>query len=228
MLSEPSAGSYPGFPGLPMMSASALPTMARPVPNAKDPRYGLLGLVDVVKMTDKDIAMLSLGQDLQSFGLNLSSADCLYSSFSSPFSESSGAEPLYSVPQCYVNHTPSFKLENLAKIHMETLFYMFYSMPKDIMQAYAAQELYKRDWKYHSELKVWLKQRPQDVVYFDMNAWEQRQFNTATYRGNISAGFLTEEEVRVRAGQGAAFVSGTAGQGQAPPSSVGSVVGGPP
>lgn len=222
MISEPAPGNYPVFPGLPMMNSSVLPTLPRQGPSAtlvKDPRYGLLGLVDVVKMTDKDLAMLSLGQDLASFGLNLNSSDNLYASFSSPFSESSGAEPQYSVPPCYVNHAPSFKIENLVKIQIETLFYMFYSMPKDVMQAYAAQELYRRDWRYHTELKIWLKQRlPQELaqpgavavpfMFFDLKAWEQRPY-TEVYRGNIVAGFLSEEEVRVRSSQVISAPAGT-------------------
>ncbi|KAI9312173.1 hypothetical protein BX666DRAFT_1989419 [Dichotomocladium elegans] len=38
----------------------------------------------------------------------------------------------------------------------EILFYVFYSMPKDIAQEAAAQELYARNWRYHKELGMWL------------------------------------------------------------------------
>jgi len=37
----------------------------------------------------------------------------------------------------------------------ETLFYIFYCMPRDLLQAAAAHELYKRDWRYHKTLKRW-------------------------------------------------------------------------
>jgi CCR4-NOT transcription complex subunit 2 len=230
MLGDSSAASYPGFPSLSAVNAginsnlSRLPgvsqsTFPSPQVQSKDPKFGLLGLLDVVKMTDKDLSILSLGQDLASFGLNLNSSECLYASFTSPFAESSGTEPQYTVPTCYVNHPPSFKIENLTKIQIETLFYMFYSMPRDIMQAYAAQELYRREWRYHGELKLWLKQRlPQEIsqsqsgvsgspyAFFDVNTWEQRPFTNA-YRGNLAAGFLADDEVRVRSGP-ATIVSG--------------------
>lgn len=86
---------------------------------------------------------------------------------------------------------------------------MFYSMPKDILQACAAQELYRREWRYHEELKVWLKPRsPQELMqshpsvqflYFDCSVWETRLFTAP--RGNLAAGLLTEEDVRVKAPQ---------------------------
>jgi hypothetical protein len=53
---------------------------------AKEGGYGLAGLLDVIRMTDKDLNTLALGSDLTTFGLNLNSSDSLYLSFSSPFS----------------------------------------------------------------------------------------------------------------------------------------------
>jgi CCR4-NOT transcription complex subunit 2 len=104
-------------------------------------------------------------------------------------------------------HPPSLKAEHLTKFQLETLFYMFYNMPKDLLQAFAAQELYRRDWKFHVELKIWLKIRsPQDLlqshpnvqfVYFDSTTWETRLFTTP-YRGNLVAGLLSEDDIRVK------------------------------
>ena len=80
-------------------------------------------------------------------------------------------------------------------------------MPKDLLQACAAQELYRREWRYHGELRLWLKMRnPQELsqlqpnitfLYFDVSVWEARLF-TSQHRGNITSGLLTEEEVRVK------------------------------
>ena len=96
---------------------------------------------------------------------------------------------------------------------METLFYMFYSMPRDIMQAYAALELYKREWRYHIELKLWFKaintkdnddnnsnkdsNDNRQYIYFDISNWEQKAFDGST-RVNLSIGFLPEAEVKIR------------------------------
>lgn len=41
----------------------------------KAKKYGLLGLLGVIRMTDPDLNMLALGSDLTTVGLNLDSAD---------------------------------------------------------------------------------------------------------------------------------------------------------
>lgn len=62
------------------------------------------------------------------------------------------------------------KTTHLSKFHLETLFFIFYSMPKDVLQAYAAQELYSREWRYHTELKTWLKRAsPADAALLASN-----------------------------------------------------------
>ena len=76
-------------------------------------------------------------------------------------------------------------------------------MPRDTLQAYAATELYNRDWRYHKELKLWFTRATQtegvnapsvQYIYFDINQWERRLFT-----GNIQAlQLMTEEEVRIK------------------------------
>jgi CCR4-NOT transcription complex subunit 2 len=67
--------------------------------NALTGDYGLLGLLGVIRMTDADRNALALGSDLTLLGLNLGSAEQIYNTFSSPWSEGSGAskEPHYQV-----------------------------------------------------------------------------------------------------------------------------------
>ena len=77
---------------------------------------------------------------------------------------------------------------------------MFYAMPRDVLQTSASLELHRRDWRYHAELRVWLKARsPQELmqgqpnvqyVYFDASAWEARLF-TGNARAPLANGFLT-------------------------------------
>lgn len=97
-------------------------------------------------------------------------------------------------------HPPTPKPEHMGKFLVETLFYMFFAMPKDVLQISAAQELYRREWRWHSELRIWLKPRtPQEqmqshpgvhYVYFDPSAWEARLF-TSTTRNPLASGFLS-------------------------------------
>ena len=104
---------------------------------------------------------------------------------------------------------PALKTGHLSKFQLETLFYIFYALPQDVLQAYAAQELYTREWRYHGELKLWFKRAgPSDglanpaagstqYLYFDINTWERRLFN-GSMNQNITSGFLSEDEVRVK------------------------------
>ncbi|CAE7722490.1 VIP2, partial [Symbiodinium microadriaticum] len=147
-----------------------------------------------------DLNTLALGSDLTTFGLNLNATEPLYSSFSSPFmDQTASAEPQYTTPACYHMHPPTLKAEHLSKFTLETLFYMFYAMPRDVLQATAAIELHRREWRYHSELRIWLKARsPQEMqgqpsvqyVYFDATTWEARLFTSAV-RAPLVSGFLT-------------------------------------
>ncbi|TPX30926.1 hypothetical protein SmJEL517_g05617 [Synchytrium microbalum] len=130
-------------------------------------RFGVLGLLDVIRMTDRDLNMLALGQDVTSLGLSLSSADNLYSTFMSPFSEtpSLGAEPQFHLPPCYnLPQPPPPSISKISSFSDETLFYVFYALPRDAAQEAAAQELYNRNWRYHKEFRLWLTKEPGSEV----------------------------------------------------------------
>lgn len=186
--------------------------------------YGLLGLLSVIRMTDADRNRLALGSDLTVLGLNLNSSDVLYSTFGGPFSDKPATkEPHYQLPMCYYMQPPALKTGHLSKFQLETLFYIFYALPKDVLQAYAAQELYTREWRYHVESKLWFKRAtansasettgggnsgstnnsssspavvPGQFIYFDINTWERRMYGNVNT--NIAGGFLPEDDVRVK------------------------------
>lgn len=46
-------------------------------------------------------------------------------------------------------------MTHLQKFTAETLFYMFYTIVGDILQGYAAAELFNRGWVYHTEFGKW-------------------------------------------------------------------------
>ncbi|XP_073008996.1 probable NOT transcription complex subunit VIP2 isoform X5 [Typha latifolia] len=129
--------------------------------NPPDP-FGLLGLLNVVRMNDPDLTSLALGIDLTTLGLNLNSPDNLYKTFGSPWSnEPAKGEPDYSIPACYfAEQPPSLQPIHFSRLQLETLFYIFYSMPKDEAQLYASNELYIRGWIYHRDLQLWLARVP--------------------------------------------------------------------
>ena len=69
----------------------------------------------------------------------------LYSTFITPWADSSAAhtvEPDFHLPACYNVQPPPPGPNKAAAFSDETLFFMFYSSPRDTLQEIAAQELY--------------------------------------------------------------------------------------
>lgn len=96
-------------------------------------------------------------------------------------------EPLYVLPPCYQVERPTGAAhEKIQQYHDETLFYIFYTMPRDVMQEMAAMELQARNWRFHKEMGLWLTKDPlsepvqqsntaeQGVyIFFDPFTWEK-------------------------------------------------------
>ena len=191
--------------------------------------FGMTGLFALLKAEERDVRSLVVGADLTQVGLNLNSNDPLHAAFATPWAKEPPLQPLepfFTLPSSYRISQPSLKISNLKKFEPATLMWIFYAMPRDLMQAHAAVELYARDWRFHKDLKLWFRQEqaqarqhpgrnsPQPTgganvfVYFDLNAWDRRLFN-GTVPGpsgqpltvstqQLVAGFLTEEDVRVK------------------------------
>ncbi|KAI3942166.1 hypothetical protein MKW98_003765 [Papaver atlanticum] len=132
------------------------------VSQASPDQYGLLGLLSVIRISDKPVSSLYLGIDLTSLGLNLNAVENLHKTFGSPWSdEPAKGDPEYTVPECYyAKQPPVLQQSYFKKFQLETLFYIFYSMPRDEAQLYAANELYNRGWFFHRDLRVWFFRMP--------------------------------------------------------------------
>ena len=109
---------------------------------------------------------------------------------------------------------PALKTSHLSKFTLETLMYIFYMMPRDTLQVYAAKELYAREWRYHKDIKLWLtrsrRQQSQqsqqqqsggaqqqadgdEYIFFDVTQWETRVFRDTHILQPHK--FLTDEEL---------------------------------
>lgn len=159
-------------------------------------------------MTEPDLNTLALGTDLTGLGLNLNSTDVLYATFAYPCMDvPTKREPDYVLPYCYYMDPPALKTSHFSKFQLETLFYIFYNMPKDTLQVYAAKELYNRHWLYHKDLKIWFtrpsseKKEKMDglgsdsagFVFFDVQSWERR-----LSREDLPEGVMSEEELHAQ------------------------------
>ncbi|BDD56085.1 hypothetical protein MAP00_001562 [Monascus purpureus] len=122
-------------------------------------KFGLSGLLRMIHSESPDVASLAVGQDLMTLGLDLNQAEPLHTSFASPFVSSMSAVPLeqdFSLPSCYSVANIQPLQSRIPSFSDETLFYVFYSMPRDIMQELVAEELMGRKWRYHKIERCWL------------------------------------------------------------------------
>ncbi|KAJ5565736.1 hypothetical protein N7535_007374 [Penicillium sp. DV-2018c] len=122
-------------------------------------RFGLAGLLRMIHSESPDVASLAVGQDLMTLGLDLNQAEPLHTSFASPFVSSMSAVPLeqdFSLPACYNVANIQPLQSRIPGFSDETLFFIFYSMPRDIMQELVAEELMGRKWRYHKLERCWL------------------------------------------------------------------------
>ena len=91
----------------------------------------------------------------------MESPNDLHPSFVSPFSDSQ-ARPYeidYQVPVEYqmgMQIRDKLPQVNFNTLNEDTLFFLFYLFGNDHVQLLAASELYRRDWRYHKEERLWL------------------------------------------------------------------------
>ena len=186
------AGMQAGLPGTPQqqqqLSQQQHSSAGRKNPSqqAAPDRFGLLGLLSVIRMTDPDLTTLALGTDLTTLGLHLNSPENVYKTFQSPWVDNPlRPEPDFKVPACYLHNPPRLQPGYFSKFQQDTLFFIFYSMPSDEAQLFAADELVSRGWWFHREGKVWLTRIPNtepllktdryergSYYVFDTNMWE--------------------------------------------------------
>ncbi|KAI9843101.1 MAG: hypothetical protein M1838_002873 [Thelocarpon superellum] len=140
-------------------------------------RFGLAGLLHMIRSEGSDLGSLAIGQDLTTLGLDLSQPEPLYPSFANAFGEAGarGVEPDFAVPACYNVQNIHPLNTKVSSFSDETLFYVFYQMPRDVMQEVVAAELSNRNWRWHRELKQWLT-KDTSFEPVRINAAEERGF----------------------------------------------------
>ncbi|ODQ78304.1 hypothetical protein BABINDRAFT_162951 [Babjeviella inositovora NRRL Y-12698] len=124
-------------------------------------RYGLRALSSVIKMRQTDQTQVVIGSDLALLGLDLTQPNQkLSKTFASPWVETSRAEvePPFKVPASFGISSLNLPApdQTISTYTDETLFFIFYTKPKDLLQEMAARELIARNWRYHKDLQVWL------------------------------------------------------------------------
>ncbi|OAT11943.1 NOT2 family protein [Blastomyces gilchristii SLH14081] len=139
-------------------------------------RFGLQGLLSMIRSENPDVATLAVGQDLMTLGLDLNQPEPLHPSFASPFISSNAAVPLqvdFTLPACYNVANVQPLQTRIPSFSDETLFYIFYSMPRDVMQELVAEELMSRKWRYHKVERAWLTRDEAYIVEMERGLSER-------------------------------------------------------
>ena len=93
--------------------------------------------------------------------LGMESSNDLHPTFLSPFSDNQARayEVDYQVPLEYqmgIQIRDKLPQVNFNTLNEDTLFFLFYLFGNDYVQLSAATELYRRDWRYHKDERLWL------------------------------------------------------------------------
>lgn len=143
-------GARPGIDG-PGKSAAHTPP-----PEAE--KFGLKGLLPLVRMEDPERSFVALGIDLQTLGLNLNASASLYSTLQSPFQVGGRPGALdQPLPQCYLFEAQALTATSLKRFTNMTVFYVFYVFAGEEKQLLAADELIRRGWVFHKSLTMWMR-----------------------------------------------------------------------
>lgn len=180
-------------PGLAQAQNGSASANASPAPEGPAiDKFGLKGLAPLLKMDQSEHTAFAFGQNLGLLGLDLADEASVLKTMPSPWQETSrsGVEPYFSLHELVLQKNISPKPEpcdsKILSFMDETLFYIFYTKPRDTLQEYAARELVARNWRYHRDIQVWLTKDSNvepvlinpDVergvyIFFDPHNWEK-------------------------------------------------------
>ncbi|OMJ71099.1 hypothetical protein SteCoe_30777 [Stentor coeruleus] len=137
--------------------------------------YGIRGILNLQKNLDDDKTLLAKGKDLSSMEISKKNQECLSSYMSNAFTNNdieAPELPEYNLPTSYYITKPILRFKMIKSYNVETLFYVFYNIPGEIVQSYVAEELYRRDWFYDPNKQLWYLNNSGDWKTFDVNRFE--------------------------------------------------------
>lgn len=169
-------------------------------------KFGLAALLELIQNHNNEKSGNILSQDVELMGLDLSEGAENLKNMASPWQETtrSEVEPDFSLPESILKKNivpqPEPCGSKILSFQDETLFYIFYSRPRDTIQEYAARELVTRNWRYHRDLQVWLTKDsnvdPQIIspdvergvyVFFDPHNWEKIRKEFVLHYSSVQA-----------------------------------------
>ncbi|KAF3987243.1 hypothetical protein FT662_04092 [Candidozyma haemuli var. vulneris] len=168
--------------------------------------FGLKGIAPLLRMDQTEQNSFAFGQDIQLLGFDLNDKSSILKNMASPWQETSRTEvePYFSLPKSIQQSTiippPEPCDTKISSFADETLFYIFYTKPRDTLQEYAARELVARNWRYHRDIQVWLTKDSNvepvlispDVergvyIFFDPHNWEKIRKEFVLHYSSVQA-----------------------------------------
>lgn len=168
--------------------------------------FGLKGIVLLLRMDQTEQNLFAYGQDIQLLGFDLNDDSSILKNMASPWQETSRTEvePYFLLPESIQLSTivppPEPCDTKILSFADETLFYIFYTKPRDTLQEYAARELVARNWRYHRDIQVWLTKDSNvepvlispDVergvyIFFDPHNWEKIRKEFVLHYSSVQA-----------------------------------------
>jgi hypothetical protein len=137
----------------PLMSATPhVPTPEEPT----DPATGRP--VSQQAADETNFSFITRGFDITQLGLSVSQQEWLHPTLATLPLDTHNyfILPEFKIPDCYKKPRPrSLSMKSFHQFKEETLFYIFYSMPRDVLHLAAARALYERGWRYHKREQHW-------------------------------------------------------------------------
>lgn len=156
-------------------------------------KWGMAGWQALNEGPLADMKAAQRQAEMAAFEHSAASGQPLTRSYAGPFAPPGCNPPRpldsdYSIPECYVVLNVAPIQQRISGFTEDTLFYIFYTSPKDIIQEEVATELMSRKWRFHMKEKMWLTrddttQNPsileKDVaeqgvyIWWDPRAWKR-------------------------------------------------------
>ncbi|MES1918265.1 nuclear-transcribed mRNA catabolic process, deadenylation-dependent decay [Bonamia ostreae] len=158
--------------------------------------YGIKAFEELSSTNQKGLKICLFGQQLEEVFLPEELKTFKYEDFAGPFINEETKKNSFTLPYCYYSRQQSLKTSTFQKLPLKTLFYIFYDMPRDQLQYYAAMELYKRNWRYHKKLQKWYHYEAKSLTWntFDLDNWKVSK-SASKVDSNFNANFAKLQEI---------------------------------
>ncbi|XQJ25485.1 CCR4-NOT transcription complex subunit 2, putative [Leishmania guyanensis] len=140
-------------PPLPMSATPYVPSPDEPT----DPASGRP--ISQQEADELNFTFITRGVDITQIGLSVTEEGWLHTTLATlPLdSYEHYILPEFKIPDSYKKPRPkSLSMKSFHQFKEETLFYIFYSMPRDVLHLAAARALYERGWRYNKRAQHWL------------------------------------------------------------------------